>query len=58
VEQKKECWRGMWYTYRKMYSLGEVLGEDHIEEEEIRLCRGQGIRTLEENYRTTKENRG
>jgi len=41
-----------------MYSLGEVLGEDHIEKEEIRLCRGQGIRTLEENYRTTKENRG
>jgi len=41
-----------------MYSLGEVLGEDHIEEEEIRLYRGQGIRTLEENYRTTKENRG
>ena len=44
--------------YRKMCSLGEVLEENHMEEEEIRLCREQGIRTLEEDYRTTEENRG
>ena len=29
-----------------------------MEEEKIRLCRGQRIRTLEEDYRTTEENRG
>jgi len=40
-----------------MYSLGEVLGKDHMEEEGDRLYRGQGIRTLEKEHRTIGEDR-
>ena len=48
----------MQHTYREMHSLGEVLVEDHIEEEEIRLYREQGTRTLEKKHRTIRKNRG
>jgi len=41
-----------------MCSLGEALGEDHIKKEEVRLCRGQGVRTLKEEHRITKGDRG
>jgi len=47
----------MQHTYREMHSLGEVLVEDYIEEEEIRLYREQGTRTLEKEHRTTKGDR-
>ena len=41
-----------------MHSPGETLGEDHIEVEGDKLCRGQKIKTLEGECRTTGENRG
>ena len=35
-----------------------ALGEGHIEVEGDKLCRGQVVRTLEGECRTTRENRG
>jgi len=41
-----------------MHSQGEVLEGDHIEVEGDKLYRGPGVRTLEEEHRATKGNRG
>jgi len=41
-----------------MHSLGEALERGYIEEEEDRLYREQGVRTLEEEHKTTGGDRG
>jgi len=41
-----------------MCSLGKALEKDHMEEEKNRLYKEQGVRTLEEEYKTTKEDKG
>jgi len=48
----------MQHAYREMCSPGEVLEGDHMEIEGDKLYRGQGIRTLEKEYRATKKDRG
>jgi len=48
----------MQYAYREMHSPEEVLERDHMEVERDKLYEEQGVRTLEEEHRATKENRG
>ena len=48
----------MQYIHREMCSPGEALVKNHIEEEKDRLYREQEVRTLEEKYKTIKEDRG
>jgi len=40
-----------------MHSLGKTFGKDCMEVEGDKLCKGQIVRTLKEEYRTTKKNR-
>ena len=58
VKQRKGCQGEMQCAYRKMHSLGEAQEKDYIEKEENRLCKEQEIRTLKEEHRVTRENRG
>jgi len=48
----------MWPAHREICSPGEALGGDYMEEEGDRLYRGQGVRTLEEEHRTIRGDRG
>ena len=48
----------MQYAYRKMHSPGEVLERDHMEVERDKLYEEQGVRTLEEEHRTIRGDRG